>query len=92
MGILALLDHLINFLLPALALGLALPLAIRLSPMGRQPQPGLGTQCLVVSGVGLLVLAGGVLLWGRDAKMLTYLALSVACATTQWLMVRAWRP
>lgn len=92
MGVLDMFYHLINFALPALVLGLVLPLAMRLGPMGRrQMQPTLAVQCMVTSGVGLLVLISGLLLWGRDGKMLTYFGLAVACATSQWVMLRAWR-
>ena len=37
------------------------------------------------------VLAAGLVLWGRDGKMLTYAALVVACATCQWVLVRGWK-
>jgi hypothetical protein len=46
----------------------------------------------VVSGVfGTAVLAGGLVLWGVDGKMTTYLALVIVCGTAQWLMCKGWR-
>jgi hypothetical protein len=38
--------------------------------------------------VGTLVLLVGLVVFGRDGKMLTYLALVVAVATVQWIMQR----
>jgi hypothetical protein len=37
------------------------------------------------------VLVGGLFVFGRDGKMLTYGLLVVAVATTQWLSGRGWR-
>lgn len=36
------------------------------------------------AGAGLLVQAGGLLAFGRDGRMLTYLAMAAACALTLW--------
>ena len=33
----------------------------------------------------------GLLLLGRDGKMASYAAMSLACATSQWLMARGWQ-
>jgi len=41
--------------------------------------------------VGMAALAAGLWLWGNDGKMGTYAALVVACASSQWLLMRAWR-
>ena len=45
----------------------------------------------ILFAVGVAVLAAGLVLWGRDGKMLTYAALVVACATCQWVLVRGWK-
>ena len=37
------------------------------------------------------VTLAGLVLSGRDGKMLTYAALVVACATCQWVLVRGWK-
>jgi hypothetical protein len=36
-------------------------------------------------------LALGLWLTGRDGKMVSYAAMAVACATSQWLMARGWQ-
>ena len=86
MTLLALLDHLLNFLAPALCVGLGVTLAARwlLKARGRPWR----RQLLVNTGVGMLVLLGGVVLLGHDGKMATYAALVLAVATSQWLMLR----
>ena len=38
-----------------------------------------------------LVLVVGLWFFGRDAKMSTYAAMAVFCATTQWVLQRGWR-
>lgn len=91
MGVIDLLIHLINFALPALVVGLALPLLTRLTAMGRLAGAGWRRQAGVNSLAGLLVLVAGLWLWGQDGKLLTYMAMVVVCATSQWLMSGAWR-
>ena len=91
MGVIDLLVHLINFALPALVVGLALPLLTRITAMGRQAGPGWKRQAGVNSLAGLLVLLAGLWFWGQDGKLLTYMAMAVVCATSQWLMSGAWR-
>jgi len=41
--------------------------------------------------VGCAVLVAGLIVLGRDGKMLTYAALVLGCATCQWVLVRGWR-
>lgn len=91
MGAIDLLIHLINFALPALVVGLVLPLLTRLTPMGRQAGLGWRRQAGVNMLAGLLVLVAGLWFWGQDGKLLTYVAMVVVCATSQWLMAGAWR-
>lgn len=91
MGVIALLNHLINFALPALVVGLALPVLTRFMRMGRQAGASWWRQAGVNALAGLLVLVAGLWFWGQDGKLLTYLAMVVVCATSQWLMVGAWR-
>lgn len=91
MGVIDLLIHLINFALPALAVGLALPLLTRLTAMGRQTGLIWWRQASVNALAGLLVLVAGLWFWGQDGKLLTYVAMVVVCATSQWLMSGAWR-
>jgi hypothetical protein len=80
--------HLLNFVLPALAMAMFMPLAGRMV-MG----PGrirLGRRMGVHALSGLLVLLGGLLLHGQDGKMSTYIALVLVAATTEWLLQRGW--
>jgi hypothetical protein len=41
--------------------------------------------------VGVAVLSAGLMIFGRDGKMATYVALVLACATSQWLLAGSWR-
>ena len=86
MGILALLNHGLNFLAPALWLALGLPLLARLGV--RKRAPGLLTQFSLNLLVGIVTLGLGLVLFGSDGKMLTYTTLVVLCASSQWLMLR----
>ena len=90
MSLLDLLNHLLNFVAPALAVGFLCAL------MGRAFRRKAGgrawwAQGAINSGVGALVLLGGVVLTGRDGAMATYAALVVACGTSQWLVSDGWR-
>ena len=90
MGPLDILNHTLNFMAPAAAVALLLVLCGRL--FGAQGTGmALWRQFALVFAVGLLVLAGGLAVLGRDGKMLTYAALVVATATCQWIVARGWR-
>ncbi|OLP05821.1 hypothetical protein [Rhodoferax antarcticus] len=88
MGILAAVNHVINFFAPAIWLALLLPLCARLFLKKKAAARTITSQValhLIVGGVALLV---GMLVFGRDGKMLTYLALVLAAASTQWWLSR----
>ena len=91
MTALALLNHVLNFLAPALWLALLLPLVSRWVFRKRAKKTGLGLQVAVNFALCLLVLGLGLWFFGRDGKMATYLAMTVTGATSQWLMLRSWR-
>lgn len=91
MGPLGTLNHLINFAAPACAVALLMPFFGRLASARRQPGPGYWYQSVVNFLVGLLVLLAGLWLGGRDARVATYAALVLVCATTQWAMQRGWK-
>lgn len=91
MGPLDILNHLLNFVAPAAFVALLLVLCGRLFGAKGAAKLAVWRQFAVVFVVGLAVLAGGLALWGRDGKMLTYAALVVAAATCQWLLVRGWK-
>jgi len=82
--------HLLNFSAPALAMALLLPLGARWvlrlqGPMSWWRQ----MLCQLLVGIG--VLAGSMVVLGRDGKMAGYAALVVVAATLQWLLARGWR-
>jgi len=88
MGFLATLNHAINFLAPVLWLAVLLPLLARLFMGKRASARKLPTQVALHFVVGSVVITAGLVVFGRDGKMLTYLALVLAVASTQWLLSR----
>ena len=84
-------NHLLNFAAPAAAMALLLALSGRF--LGSKTPVALSwwARAAIVFVVGVAMLAAGLLVWGRDGKMLTYAALVLACATCQWVLVRGWR-
>jgi hypothetical protein len=91
MGPIDFLVHLASFLAPAACLAVVLPPAARLLlRKGSSPQP-FWLQALLVFGAGAAVLVAGLWGFGRDGRMATYAGLVLACGTTQWLLLRAWR-
>ncbi|MDD2545514.1 MAG: hypothetical protein PHI55_04430 [Burkholderiaceae bacterium] len=91
MGFLATLNHLLNFVAPAAALALALVLGARFGVSRMPLAPVWWAQLAIHFAVGCAVLLGGLVLLGRDGKMLTYAALVLAMASCQWLLLRGWR-
>ena len=89
MGALALLNHAINFLAPALWLALLVPLLARAFMKKRPAALTLSAQIAINFVIGCGVLIAGLLLFGRDGKMLTYLGLVVMAASTQWWLQRS---
>jgi hypothetical protein len=87
MGIFAVLNHLFNLVLPALAMALILPSLARL--LWWRAWAGVSWWAVVkrVALVGVAVLLAGLLLLGRDGAMLTYAALVVSSAMVVWMMV-----
>lgn len=85
------LNHLLNFVAPALFLALGLMLSARI--MGMKSPPGLAwwVQAAITFLVGCLVLALGLWFFGRDGKMATYALLVLSSGLCQWLVSRAWR-
>jgi hypothetical protein len=63
-------------------------------PGGRSPggpgRLGWRQQFAWVCGVNVLVLAAGLVLFSQDGKLLTYTAMALASALTQWLL-RGWK-
>ena len=91
MGSLALLNHAINFAAPALWLALLMPLLSRYLMKKSTLTHTLLMQIAIHFIVLMLVLVFGLWVFGRDGKMLTYLAMVLLSATSQWLMRKDWR-
>ena len=91
MGPLDILNHLLNFVAPAAAMALLLVLARRLIHSRAPALLPWWWHAAVVFGAGMATLLAGLVVWGRDGKMLTYAALVVVCATCQWILVRGWK-
>ena len=89
MGPLALLNHAINFMAPALWLALLMPLLARVLMRKRPVALTLLAQVAVLFVAGCGLLTAGLVLFGRDGKMLTYLAMVLGIATTQWWLQRS---
>ncbi|SFQ65760.1 hypothetical protein SAMN05216567_12462 [Variovorax sp. OK605] len=91
MDLLALLNHLLNFVAPAAFLALVLAFAGRFLGGRRAGVPGWWVQCAFTFLAGVAVLLTGLVVSGRDGLMTTYAALVVVCGVVQWLAMRGWR-
>jgi len=90
MNLLDILLHLLNFVAPAFALAVLLPLLAWPLFRKRTAMPWWG-QMMVNLAVGVLVLLASLWWLGRDGKMIAYALLVLAVASTQWLLARGWR-
>ncbi len=84
MGPIDLLVHLLNFVAPAAAVALLLSLSSGRLGLAVPGRVGFWRHCLVNSVVGSLVLVAALVLFGRDGKMMAYLALVLSVATSEW--------
>lgn len=84
-------NHLLNFALPALALAIGLPSLARLAAWGRGGQLSFEMQVLLNFVAALVVLLCGLWFWGHDGQMATYLAMVTVCGSAQWLILRGWQ-
>jgi hypothetical protein len=91
MDALDLLTHLLSFLAPAVAVGLAVALAGPLLTPRRASFRRWWAHAAINSLAGALVLAAGLWWWGVDGKMATYAALVAVTGTCQWLFSGARR-
>ena len=83
--------HLANFAAPAVGLAL---LMLLFGLFGRKKQAlalARWAQLAINMVVGLVLLSLGLWFFGRDGMVLTYAALVLGVATSQWLMGRGWR-
>lgn len=81
--------HAVNFILPALAMALFMPLAGRWLIGGSPLAWGRRALWHALAGVGVLVV--GLVLQGQDGTMLTYGALVLVTASLEWALHRGWR-
>jgi hypothetical protein len=88
MGFIDLILHLLNFAAPAAFVALLMVLAVPFVMKKRSQVPVWWAQFAINFVVCLGALLIGLVVLGRDGKMLTYLALAVCCATSQWWMLR----
>lgn len=91
MGPFALLNHLLNFVAPALGMALLVTLVARIFMRKMPATPVLWKQFAINYIASMVLLIVGLLFFGRDGKMMTYVGMAMACATSQWLMLRGWR-
>ncbi len=90
-----LLNHLLNFMAPAMVVALLLVTLARLffgffwSKQAVVQSPW--SQLAINFIIGVAVLVAGLVLFGHDGKMLTYLALVLATAASQWCLMGGWR-
>ena len=91
MGPLDLAYHLLNFIAPALFVAGLVLLGCHFLLKKIASSTAKWTQFAINSVFGVVVLTGGLVLFGRDGKMATYAALVLAQGTVQWLLVRGWR-
>ena len=90
MGPLDFINHLLNFVAPALVVGCLVAFASRFFIKNTAYPSVFRSQFAINSVVGAIVLWAGLVVFGRDGKMLTYLALLLAIATSQWWQSRGW--
>lgn len=88
---LAAINHLLNFAAPALGVAVLLVLCSHVFMRNRAKAHGWLAPIAINFVVGCVALGAGLALLGRDGRMLTYAALVLACASSQWLLLRAWR-
>lgn len=91
MGPLDLLNHLLNFVAPALFVAVLVTLVARIFMRKIPAAPALWTQSAINFVVCVIALALGLWFFGRDGKMLTYLGMALLCATSQWVIQRGWK-
>jgi hypothetical protein len=88
MTFIGLLGHLAGFLAPAVLVALVLCLVPRLRHAGRQGRRRWTLDLGLLFLAGSVVLLGGLLFFGRDAKMATYTALVLVQGSLGWWLQR----
>lgn len=88
----AALNSLLNFFAPAAAVAVLLWLGASLFWRKQSVTQRWWAQIAINFVLGSGVLLAGLWWFGRDGKMLTYAALVLVCASSQWVLLRGWRP
>jgi hypothetical protein len=88
MGPLDLLNHLLNFVAPALFVGGMLAFAAPIFMQNRPQAPAKYAQAAINSVAGVAALALGLWFFGRDGKMASYAAMAITCALGQAFAMR----
>lgn len=83
--------HLLSFFAPAFAVAILVALAGRVVLPRNNSSRRWWLPVLLNFLAGAAALASGLVLFGRDGKMLTYAGMVAAVASAQWLSGRAWR-
>lgn len=83
--------HLLNFIAPALAVGVLLALVGPYFGIKSPQAPGFTAQAAINFIVGAVALVIGLWFFGRDGKMASYAFMLLATATSQWAGGRGWR-
>ena len=91
MGPIDLLNHLLNFVAPALCLAGVVTLLARIFIRKQALAPALYAQAAINFIASLFALLLGLWFFGHDGKMATYTGMALLCATSQWVMLRGWR-
>jgi uncharacterized membrane protein YdcZ (DUF606 family) len=88
MGALDLIFHLLNFAIPALAVGVLVALVSPFIYRKRAAALSIHVQSAINFAVGVLALGASLAFFGRDGKMAAYAALVLAVALSQWWSLR----
>jgi hypothetical protein len=91
MSLLDLLNHLLNFIAPALVVGFLCALAGRAFGWRAAGARPWWAQGALNAAVGTAALLGGLVVMGRDGTVAAYAALVIASGTSQWIGSRGWR-
>jgi hypothetical protein len=91
MSPLELVNHLLNFVAPAVWMALLVPLGARFIVKKVPSAPPFWVQAGVSFALNVTVLALGLWFFGRDGKMATYSAMVFVCATWTWMFSRSWK-
>jgi 4-hydroxybenzoate polyprenyltransferase len=91
MGTLAFINHFLNLIAPALAVGFLCALFGRLGARPAGKRRAWWIQGVINSIVGAAVLLGGLAVFGQDGRLATYAVLVLACGTSQWVVSGGWR-